>query len=475
MKTLTTVLTVWFCANAFGQEAKPLEQKLGLFLQGNRIGRSEYRTSREVVNAVSLRRSDSSTVMDAALLGTPLNMKIDSTTWSDDSGRPVRMTFDMESSGRSQKVDAKFGATDATISISNSGATSTKTIAIPKDAAIVDDPMTELLVRGTLRKKVSFYVLDPTTVSFIKNSASVQGPASVTVNGLKRKGIAVLIEDPRVSMTAYVDDKGELIKVDGPMGIEMIPESGDPPPPTEGAPATTPIDIANATSIPVAKPIDSPSEVMGLKLRLTGRDLSRAPSDDHQTLKGSGQSWLLDIHPPQLSSSPGLKISEAGAGLPSWTKPGLNIPSDLPRFKSISSALIKGKPRVRDASLAIREYVYEKMRPNAGIGVLRNANEILDTKEGVCRDYAILTATLLRAAGIPAKVSSGLVYYNGRFYYHAWADAWDGKRWIGMDSTVPEDQMSATHIQLATGSVEDAFTFTFLEKAKIEVLEVRRK
>ena len=281
MKSVTTIFAFWFCAASFGQSSPPLEQKLGLFLQGNRIGRSTYRTSREIVNAVSLHRSDSSTVMDAALLGTPLNMKIDSTTWSNDAGRPLRMTFDMESSGRSQKVDARFGPTLATITVSNSGAQSTTKLKIPTDAAIVDDPMTELLVRGTLRKKVSFYVLDPTTVSFIKNSASVQGPTTVTVNGLKRKGIAVLIEDPRVSMTAFVDDKGELIKVDGPMGIEMIPEDAGAKPtvPADGAPATTPIDLADATSIPV-KTIRDPSKVTGLKLKLTGRDIARAPSDD---------------------------------------------------------------------------------------------------------------------------------------------------------------------------------------------------
>ena len=212
-----------------------------------------------------------------------------------------------------------------------------------------------------------------------------------------------------------------------------------------------------------------------MKLKLTGRDIARAPSDDHQTVQGAGQTWTLDIHPPKLSDYEGSSIAKAEDGHRMWTKPGLNIPSDSARFRKLAAQIVESKPKVREAALAVRQFVYDQMHPNAGIGVLRNANEILDSKEGVCRDYAILTATLLRAAKIPAKVSSGLVYYNGRFYYHAWADAWDGKRWIGLDSTVPQGQMSATHIQLATGSVEDAFTFTFLEKAKIDVLEVRRK
>ena len=114
------------------------------------------------------------------------------------------------------------------------------------------------------------------------------------------------------------------------------------------------------------------------------------------------------------------------------------------------------------------------MKANAGIGVLRDAGEVLKTKEGVCRDYAILTATIMRAAGIPTRLCSGLVNWDGSFYYHAWVEVWDGKRWLGMDSTVPYLQISATHVKLGDGNVEEAFTFTFLDKVKIEVLEAKR-
>jgi hypothetical protein len=119
----------------------------------------------------------------------------------------------------------------------------------------------------------------------------------------------------------------------------------------------------------------------------------------------------------------------------------------------------------------VRAYVKSIMVPNAGIGVLRDANDVLTTKEGVCRDYAILTATLLRASGIPARVASGLVYFGGQFYYHAWAEAYDGKQWLGFDSTSNEAQISAAHIKLADGAVEDAFAFTFLEGASIKVVD----
>jgi transglutaminase-like putative cysteine protease len=63
---------------------------------------------------------------------------------------------------------------------------------------------------------------------------------------------------------------------------------------------------------------------------------------------------------------------------------------------------------------------------------------------------------------------------DGSYYYHAWVEVWDGKAWCGVDATRPAKRVAADHLKLANGSVEDAFTFTFLDKVKVEVLNVRR-
>jgi Transglutaminase-like superfamily len=41
-----------------------------------------------------------------------------------------------------------------------------------------------------------------------------------------------------------------------------------------------------------------------------------------------------------------------------------------------------------------------------------SATEILQAPEGVCPDYAILFATLARAAGIPTRLCGGIVYFQ---------------------------------------------------------------
>jgi len=234
-------------------------------------------------------------------------------------------------------------------------------------------------------------------------------------------------------------------------------------------------DLAIASSIKADRVIKEPDRLSHLSLRLITSSDADIPSDQFQTARKESGQWVLDIHPRQLATNPVSTISQASATKPEWIKPSLDIPSDSTRFKDLAAKIIGSKKIVQEAAFSIQEFVYQNMKPNAGIGVLRDATEVLDSKEGVCRDYAILTVTLLRAAGIPARLASGLVNWDGTFYYHAWAEAWDGAQWIGIDSVTDQQQISAAHVKLGEGNVDTAFAFTFLEKAKIEVLKASKE
>jgi len=382
------------------------------------------------------------------------------------------MKFFIESGGRTQSVDAVFGPKTVQVNVDNNGAKTKSTLLIPA-GAIVDDPITLMLhEHATQGQKRTFWVLDPMTVSFLKNDVKMVGPSMATVSGKKVPATLIEVIDPRTTMKVFVNVKGDLVCVEGPMGIEMLPE-------TKGVALAKPgkysptVDLAINTSLKTDKPIDDPAHLTELKLRISGKDLSHIPSDDSQTVTQDGDGWIVDVHPTLLASTDGLTINDAAKGMAQWTQPSLDIPAASPKFKELSRKLIGLKKDVHGAATDIKRYVYNTMQPNAGIGVLRDASEILQTKEGVCRDYAILTTTLLRAAGIPSRVVAGLVNWDGTFYYHAWSEAWDGHRWIGIDSTTDDQQLSAGHIKLADGNVEDAFTFTFLEQARIEVLVAR--
>lgn len=455
---------------AVAATSRAASEFLGVFMNSQKIGYS----SSESFNDQSFQsdtRSESYSVMNMALLGTDMKIEIWTKSWSKNQ-KPRRMESKMSSAGRTQTVIADFKSKTIELVVDNAGSITKKTLAIPTDGEIVDDAINTVWAEGSaVGSKRAFYVLDPMTASLVKNEIKLLGQKKTILQGKEISANAVQLSEPRSTMTAYFSSKGDLIKLDGPMGIEMIPMSeaeakGDAP----KSSGSTDIGFSNA--IRPNRSLGDVTQLKSLKLRVTGKDLSRLPSDHRQVVARKGDSWVITLSPEKPNAKE--TIASAIKEVPSWTKPSLNIPSDDASMQRLARTIIGKEKTVVGASERVRQYVMKIMLPNAGIGIIRDAREVLKTREGVCRDYAILTATLMRAVSIPSRVAAGLVYQDGQYYYHAWVEAWDGKKWFGVDSTRP-GSVGMGHIKLAQGSVEDAFTFTFLGNVTMEVLDAKRR
>ena len=83
---------------------------------------------------------------------------------------------------------------------------------------------------------------------------------------------------------------------------------------------------------------------------------------------------------------------------------------------------------------------------NVEYGYLPDIDETLETKTGICFDYAALMCAMLRCRGIPAKLDIG---YTNDGMYHAWISTYlkdkgwvdniiefDGDTWQFMDPTM---------------------------------------
>jgi transglutaminase-like putative cysteine protease len=82
-----------------------------------------------------------------------------------------------------------------------------------------------------------------------------------------------------------------------------------------------------------------------------------------------------------------------------------------------------------------------------------SALEVLKTRVGDCNEHSVLLTALLRSAGIPARINVGLVYARGKFFYHAWNEAYLGT-WISMDSVLNQMPTDATHIKMIEGGLQ---------------------
>jgi transglutaminase-like putative cysteine protease len=103
------------------------------------------------------------------------------------------------------------------------------------------------------------------------------------------------------------------------------------------------------------------------------------------------------------------------------------------------------------------DYIFEHFNYIKGITDIETTiDEILDSKAGVCQDFAHIMLQILRTLKIPSRYVSGYICPNrrglrGEGATHAWVEAWIPRSgWAGIDPT-NNVWVTNTHVKLATG------------------------
>lgn len=76
----------------------------------------------------------------------------------------------------------------------------------------------------------------------------------------------------------------------------------------------------------------------------------------------------------------------------------------------------------------------------------------LERRRGDGNAHVAVFVALARAVGLPARPVAGLLYAQGRFYYHAWAEVYLGD-WVALDPTFDQIPADAMRVRLVTGAL----------------------
>ncbi|MBM3496660.1 MAG: transglutaminase domain-containing protein, partial [Armatimonadetes bacterium] len=240
-------------------------------------------------------------------------------------------------------------------------------------------------------------------------------------------------------------------------------------------------DFAAQTAIVPDRPIAAPRRVRRLVLEIGGLPDDLKPiSDALQSARrstavsdaaGGGARYTFTITAAARGKSD-VKLPIRNAALTRYVAPGPYLDMDRPEVRALARQLRDPSGRSGATASRIRKWVHQTLKPDYGIGVPRSATDIILRKRGVCRDYATLFAAIARAAGVPTRLVGGIVYADGRFYYHAWVECWSG-RWVPYDATLPTDFVDATHVKFAQGDPTDMMqVFRVIGKLTARIVSV---
>jgi transglutaminase-like putative cysteine protease len=170
-------------------------------------------------------------------------------------------------------------------------------------------------------------------------------------------------------------------------------------------------------------------------------------TDEQRVTHLGGGNWVVEVGNPV----PGGQSSPTDAD----TQANAWLQSDAPQIREMAATAVVGGESDLQKMIQLRDFVGGYIANHANDTGYASAIEVVQTRAGDCKAYAVLLAALARSQHIPARVVTGMVYadrYAGSsrvFVPHAWVQAWVNGRWQSFDAAL--GHFDSTHIALDSG------------------------
>ncbi|MHC4204855.1 MAG: transglutaminase-like domain-containing protein [Planctomycetota bacterium] len=187
------------------------------------------------------------------------------------------------------------------------------------------------------------------------------------------------------------------------------------------------------------------------------------PSNDNQKARRlENGKVILKVEP--ITAPAGVKFPYKGKdkAILEALEPTRFLQSDNEQVIALARRAVGRTKDAAEAAKKIEAFVGDYIE-NRSLSVgYASAAEVVASRQGDCSEFAVLTAAMCRAVGIPAQVVAGVAYVddflgNRGFGGHAWTQVYIGGKWVGLDASfrgAGRGGYDAGHIALAAGNGE---------------------
>jgi transglutaminase-like putative cysteine protease len=253
----------------------------------------------------------------------------------------------------------------------------------------------------------------------------------------------------------------------------------------EGVAPALMADLGLRSLIPLNRALARPHEVREIVYRITVKDdddpATTFARDGRQSVENvEGNTFDLRvraIREPAEGAAPG-KIKD------DYLKSSYFLDSDNDKVRELAARIVGDEKDPWRKGQRIEKWVHEHMKENTKVN-FAPASQVLRDLQGDCRQHAMLTAALCRAAGVPARTAVGLVYVNDENHgpvlgFHMWTEVGINGQWLMLDAVLGKGSVGAGHLKIADHSWQDIQTLAPLlpvtrvtGKVRVEVVGVK--
>lgn len=424
------------------------EEWMGVYSGDSRVGYSHTYIKPEGKK----RRVFEETNLRMAVLGADMDVKVKS-SYVLSGWRIEAFDFSMKSGSIDLSATGKREGNELKIRVSS--VSGTNEISFPLEGEPLVSPVLYRWLsekNPQIGKTYEITLFDPLSVltgasaSGLKATLSVDGEEEVRIPLGVFKTRRVKMTFAGSQITAWITERGETIKEVSPPGLLTVRESED----SVLRGSLSGLDIMGKTAISSDAILKNARSLRLLRLRVQGIGSTEGldlGDDDRQSYKDG----FIEVRVGDISKVNSYSIPYSDEGYRPYMKPGVLIQSDDPRIIEKAREIVGGERDSLKVARKISDWVYRNLEKTPTIS-LPNALDVLQTKKGDCNEHAVLFAALSRSIGIPTKIVLGVVFLDGKFYYHAWNEVFVGD-WIAVDPTFGQFPADASHVKFVEGDL----------------------
>lgn len=435
----------------------PQEHWYSLSLMNTKIGYMHTSIEGTEHQGEQVARNKTDIVMNFKALGTDITVEITRVEYTGPDLMPRYFLSTSNESGLKQ-IEGRIVEGIAHVKTILNGETTESEIPVPADTVSEYTGVASLLTQKGLKTgdKQTFHTFVFDLLKPVKTELEVLGEETLTYQSEERQ-VYVLKQtmDMMNGITAklWIDPDGVNYRTEVPlMGLSMVTTKTDRETALEG---TEEVDVVLKTRIlPSGKFPIPKAKHLEAEVKLPTGDIAKVVmSTPRQKLETStARAGKLSIQVPSIVAEDCLNLPVRNGG-GEFLAASAYIQADHPDIQSKTKEILEDEVNSWRAAEKLCRWVYASINDKKMSGGFASSLTALQSLSGDCTEHTVLFIALARAAGIPARICSGIVFAKDAFYYHFWPEVYVGK-WVQMDPTLDQIIADANHIQLGGSILE---------------------
>jgi protein-glutamine gamma-glutamyltransferase len=338
----------------------------------------------------------------------------------------------------------------------------------PIDYTYVDSSATERWVRRGPkdREKITVKDFNIQDLKLDTQTNTVKGIKKSLVGGVQVQYYEIESESKQLTMLSRYDDQGRMLS--GKFAVFDIRLETE----EQAKNVRFSQDLFVLGMVKVDQPLGPTKELRELVLEVNGRNgalfedgprQSVAKGDDKDTtILKIGKKYAKETKPTAKEIEENLQET-------------LAYPITHPKIKALAEKAVGDASTPEEKVRRIVDFVHGYIQPNLSAS-LPNIHDLIQRKKGDCKSYALLFTTLARAAGVPSREVSGILYMGDdhkAFGGHAWNEVVLDGAWVPIDATMGETEVDAGHVSFGPQDRAAKGLLESLGKLSFRLVEVQ--